>query len=235
MGGLLGGLLGGAGAAQPQAGSAQGGMDMGGLLGSLLGGAGAAQPQASAGQGGMDMGGLLGALLGGAGAAQPQSGAAQGGMDMGGLLGGLLGGMGQSQAGGGGGIGDLLGAVMGGGGAAGGAGSFLTPIVAGLAEKLGLPPQIAQTVVSFVLNKLVGSRLQSTGRATGLGITDAQAASMEEVMQRMASGKRVTKTAVRNAGLVKELAAQTGMNRATAEASLQEVFNALGGQLGTGR
>ena len=36
-------------------------------------------------------------------------------------------------------------------------------------------------------------------------------------------------------GLAKELAAHTGLDRATAEASLQQVLNALGGQLGAGK
>jgi RIO-like serine/threonine protein kinase len=62
-----------------------------------------------------------------------------------------------------------------------------------------------------------------------------QAASLEDVVQRMSTGKRVRKTEIRSAGLAKELSAHTGLNRATAEASLQEVLNALGGQLGAGK
>lgn len=51
----------------------------------------------------------------------------------------------------------------------------------------------------------------------------------------MNSGQRVTKTGIRSAGLAREMAAHTGLDRATAEASLQEVLNALGGQLHTGQ
>jgi len=55
------------------------------------------------------------------------------------------------------------------------------------------------------------------------------------VVRRMNSGQRVRKTEIRSAGLAEELAAQTGLSRAKAEASLQEVLNALGGQLGAGK
>jgi hypothetical protein len=105
-----------------------------------------------------------------------------------------------------------------------------------LADKLGLPPQIAQAVVSFVLSKLLANRTQpgidiypdsAQSRAAQL-----QRASMDDVVQKMNSGQRVTKTAIRKTGMAEELSAQTGLDPATAEASLQEVLNALGGQLG---
>jgi asparagine synthetase B (glutamine-hydrolysing) len=51
----------------------------------------------------------------------------------------------------------------------------------------------------------------------------------------MNSGQRVSKAAIRDAGLAKELAAHTGLDHATAEVSLQEVLNALGGQLSAGQ
>ncbi len=87
MGGLLGALLGGAGASQQPASydTGSGGQaDMGSLLGSLLGGAGASQQPANydTGSGGGGLGSLLGALLGGG----SQSNSSMG------LLGGLLGG-----------------------------------------------------------------------------------------------------------------------------------------------
>jgi hypothetical protein len=232
---LLQGLMGGQApqgtAGQQQAGAVPGGMDMGGLLQGLLGGTGGAgqAPQAFGGQ-------------------AQASGPAQGGMDMGGLLQGLLGGGGGLAAGtgqaastgqavsSGGGLGSILGAIMGGGSPTLQTDSFLAPIVSGLAEKLGLPPQIAQAVVAFVIGKLLDHRMQP-GRDMGLASTappaaQPQAMSLEDVVQRMNSGKSVTKTSIRNAGLAKELAEHTGLDRRTAEASLQEVLNALGGQLG---
>ena len=166
--------------------------------------------------------------------------------DMAGLLGSILGGAGgfpgsapsQSQAAGGG-LGDLLGAILGGGSPALESNSILGPIVNGLAEKIGLPPQLAQAVVAFVLGKLVERRLQPATAGLPLPAAEGraarpQAASLETVLQRLNSGKPVTKTAVRSAGLARELSAHTGLNRATAEASVQQVLNALGGQLGTG-
>ena len=219
----------------------------------------AAQAEPDPIQGGMDLGGLLQGILGGAGGlaggagqapeaygAQAETGPVQEGLDLGGLLQGILGGAGGLAAGTGqapasaaGGLGDLLGAVMGGGSPAPQSDSFLAPIVTGLAEKLGLPPQVAQSVVAFVLGKLMGNRLQP-GMQTIAAPTRSRAArpqgkSLEDVVRSMNSGKRVTKTEIRSTGLAKELAAQTGLNRATAEASLQEVLNALGGQLGAGK
>jgi len=171
--------------------------------------------------------------------------------DLGGLLGGLLsgalsGGSGQvppgyaapAPASSGGALGNILGAILGGASPAMAADSFLAPIVNGLAEKLGLPPQVAQAVVAFVIGKLMEDRMQPGTDWTQPPAPSrggrAQPASLEDVVARMNSGKRVPKTAIRRAGLAKELAAHTGLSRATAEASVQEVLNALGGQLGTG-
>lgn len=78
---------------------------------------------------------------------------------LGDLVGGLTGGQ---QAGA---LGDMVGGLLG-GGSQGGLGGMLgggdltaNPMVAGvvqnLAEQLGLPPQIAQTVVAFAMSKLL--------------------------------------------------------------------------------
>ncbi|MGC9335304.1 MAG: hypothetical protein ACP5JJ_14210 [Anaerolineae bacterium] len=205
----------------------------------------------------LDTGSLLQGILGGSGglaggaghaseghAAQPAADPVPGGPDLGGLLQGLLGGTGGSPAGTGqaaaqsaGGLGDILGAIMGGGSPALASNPLLAPIVTGLAEKLGLPPQIAQTVVAFVLGKLVESRMQpgldATSAPTRSGSGQPQATTLEDVVvQRMNSGKRVTKAEVRRTGLARELAAHTGLKRTEAVDSLQEVLNALGGNLG---
>jgi hypothetical protein len=211
------------------------------------------QPQSSAEGTGSDadpLAQLLQSLLGG-GAPQgfgAQAGPApvQGGLDLASLLqgalggtGGLAGGAAQTPTGGAGGFGDVLATIMGGGSPTLESDAILAPIVTGLAEKLGLPPQVAQTVVVFILGKLTGHRLQPGMDTTPPPIKSQaarpQATSLEDVVQRMNSGQRVTKTSIRNAGLAKELAAHTGLNRATAEASLQEVLNALGGQLTAGK
>lgn len=229
-----------------------------GLMGGQVSQDSVAQGESAPIQGGMDFGGLLQGLLGGTGGlasgagqlpegygAQAEMGLGQDGLDLGGLLQGVLGGTGGLAAGTGqpptssaGGFSDVLGAIMGGGSPAMESDAVLAPIVTSLAEKLGLPPQVAQAVVAFVIGKLVGRRLQpgmESGPApTRSGAAQFQATSLEDVVQRMNSGQRVTKTAIRDTGLADELAEQTGLDRATAEASLQEVLNALGGQLGTG-
>lgn len=186
----------------------------------------------------------------GGGAAQgygPQTGYGQpqGEMDLGSLLqgamgggGGYAGGAAPMQSSGAGGLGDLLAAIMGGGSQTLQSNSILAPIVNRIAEKIGLPPQLAQAVVAFVLGKLVERRMQpgiATTEPTQPQAAGQRGPSLDTVVQRMNSGKKVKKTQIRSAGLADELASYTGMNRTTAEASLQEALNALGGQLGTGQ
>ena len=114
--------------------------------------------------------------------------------------------------------------------------AFLAPIVSSLAEKLNLPPQIVQAVVAFVLGKLMGRRLQpgidAMAAPTRSQTVQPADTSLDEMVQRMQSGKRVTKTQIRSSGLAKELSAETGLDRATAETALHEVLNALGSELG---
>ncbi len=144
---LLGGLMGG------------GGGGLGALLGGLMGGGGD-----SSSSGGGDLGGLLGGLMGGGGG-ESSSG---GGGDLGGLLGGLMGGGGSS---GGGGLGALLGGLMGGGGGDpmtfGGGGGPSLPFANTLAEKLGISPQMANTLIMGAIGLLTASaaKKQSSGRS----------------------------------------------------------------------
>ena len=256
---VLQGLLGG-GAPQgegAQAGPVQGGLDLGSLLQGVLGGAGQA-PQSSgqqAGTGsvpaGLDLASLLEGGPGETGQA-PQSygqqagtGSVPAGLDLASLLQAVLGGAGglgssaQAPASGAGGFGDVLGAVMGGGSSTMASDTFLAPIVNGLAEKLGLPPQIVQAVVAFVMGKLLGNRLQPGAaefQASGPSRTARrQGTTLEDVRQKMNRRQRVTKKELRSSGLARELSTYTGLDRATAEASLQEVLNHLGGQLGAGK
>jgi hypothetical protein len=111
--------------------------------------------------------------------------------------------------------------------------------VDGLADKLGLPPQIVQAVVAFVMGKLLGNRLQPGAAQLGAsGPSRAKrrrGATLEDVRQKMNRRQRVTKKEIRSSGLAKELSSYTGLDRATAEASLQQVLNQLGGQLGAGK
>ncbi|MBN1661472.1 MAG: hypothetical protein JXA93_23975 [Anaerolineae bacterium] len=252
---MLQGFMGGA--QQPTAQSPGiGGDPLAQLLQGFMGGQASqtpATPAEPANQGIPDLGSLMQGLGGAGGVGQipegygapAEMGAAQSAPGLGGLLQVLLGGTGSPAGGtgpapssGAGGLGDILSAIMGGGSPTLTSNSLLAPIVDGLAEKLGLPPQIAQAVVAFVLGKLMQHRLQpgidTTQAPARTETAQPRAASLEDVVARMNSGQRVPKVAVRRAGLAKELAAHTGLDRATAEASVQEVLNALGGQLGTG-
>lgn len=248
-------LLQGMAGSQPQANSnAMGGGDP---LAQLLQGMAGSQPQASpsaAASGDDSLTQLLQGMMGGGAAqdygVQAETGVAESGSGLGGLLqgilggsGGLAGGMGPASTSSAGGFGDILGAIMGGGSTSMESDSFLAPIVSALANKIGLPPQVAQAVVAFVVGKLLGNRLQSgmtefpTSGSTARQSRAArpQSVSLEDVVQRMNSGQRVRKTEIRGTGLARELSAYTGLDRATSEASLQQVLNMLGGQLGTGR
>jgi hypothetical protein len=254
----LQGLLGGATPQDQsaQAGPVEGGLDLGGLLQAFLGGADQA-PQGYAeqtGSGSFPSGlNLASVLEDGPGETlqapqtygqQAGAGSVPAGLDLGSLLqavlggGGSLGGAAQPAASEAGGFGDLLGGIMGGGSSTMASDPFLAPIVNGLAEKLGLPPQIVQAVVAFVMGKLLGNRLQP-------GLAELQAAgpsrkarqratTVEDIRQKMNRRQRVTKKELRSSGLVTELSKQTGLDRATAEASLQEVLDELGGQIGAG-
>ena len=243
-------------------------MSMEDLLKSILGGAQESQMQPQRGQSSGDpLADLLGSILGGAlqgGQAAPQGGQqAQGGLDLGGLLEAILGGGAQAQpsapmptqpapSGGGlgglGGLGDLLkgilGGGMGGGGSMeGGLGSLLAPIANMLAEKLGLPPQIAQMVITFVLGKL----LSGFAGQQGGGMVPApqavpsypypqqqqpQGLNLDDLLQRMGSPQGVEASYIRATGMADELAGYTGLDRATATQSLVQAFSLLGEQMG---
>ncbi len=111
LAGILGALLGGAGAGATQQ---PGGGGLEDILGGLLGGAGAGAAQQPSGGGLED---ILGGLLGGAGAGAAQQ---PGGGGLEDILGGLLGGAGAgaAQQPGGGGLEDILGGLLGGAGQA---------------------------------------------------------------------------------------------------------------------
>jgi hypothetical protein len=193
------------------------------LLNAMLSGAG------SQGQGGQEeddpMASLLGSLLGGS-AGSPT--------DTGDLLSGLLGG-GDPQ-GAGGGLEDMLGALMGGGSADMSQNAFLAPIAEGIAEKLGLPPQIAQLIVTFVIGKLLSGQVGG-GRVPvrGSGLASDEGLDLDDLLGRMGSGQGLDSDFLQSSGLADELAEQAGLDPDTATQGLQEAFRMLGGQLGGGQ
>lgn len=171
---------------------------------------------------------LIGGLLGGG---QSQGGVnLSDGVDMGdvaGLVGGLTGGAhrpqgaGQSQAGGLSGMMGMLESVMGGQGA--GQNDpimmMLQPFVAPLAKKANISPEIAMSVVSFVAHKLLAHH-PSSGR-------DSNTFNLEELLQQAGSGK-IDSNLLNNSGMVSELSKRTGLDKATAEKSLQFGFSMVG-------
>ena len=203
-----------------------------GMLGALLGGA--AEPGGAPAQGGADLGGLLQAMLGGAGAQTPQAGTAGSPID---LLGALMGGAAAQapQTEGTGSPLDALGASAG-GGQLGGLGALVSPILEGLCKNLGLPPQIAQIVVNFVLGTLLTGMV---GGGASAGLLPAQGASRRRaqpqqldvgaLLGKMASGQTISTNYLRSTGMVQELSRQSGLDKRTATLSLQQALGALGG------
>jgi hypothetical protein len=219
LSGILQGLLGG-GSGQQATGAETASDPLSGMLQGLLGGGSAESaelPSAPSGAGGLDLGGLLQGLLGG-----------------GGMLGG---GASESTGASAGGLGGILGAIMGGGTSSTQADPFTSAIANMLSNKLGLPPQIAHAVVAFVLGKLLHGRVQAGSGSQATSGASAQSApqglSLDGLLGRMNSGATVRKSDIRATGMAKELAAYTGLDRKTAEASLQQVLNALGGEVGS--
>jgi hypothetical protein len=198
------------------------------ILEGILGG-GSGRTQSS---GAPDLGGLLEGILGGG---QSRSATAPSSGGLGDLLGGILGGgQGRSAtAPSSGGLEDILGGIL--GGSSVGGNSFLGPIISGLAEKLGLPPAIAQMVVSFVLSKLLSGTLQQgavaqAGGAVKAKPVSAQGYDLDHLLESMSSGQDVDSGFLQSSGMAKELAQQTGLDKDKAERSLQEAFRMLGGQ-----
>lgn len=246
-GSLLGSLLGG-GASTSQGAPMSSQQEAGGLgdlMGALLGGGMAPSqgPQQEAG----GLGDLMGALLGGGMA--PSQGAPMGspvgspigsqqqaggvGDLMGALLGGGLSGsaspLGASQ--GAVGIGEILGAVLGGGSAGIASSPLLAPIANFLSQKLGLPPVIAQAIVSFVLAKLMSG--SSGGRAIGPAGLAQEGPAMQDLLEYTGSGQRLDTRTLAATGLPEELAQYTGLDVDTATASLQQALNLLGPAMGS--
>lgn len=229
----LGSLLGGLSGEEPQEQGGAQGDSMSGMLGELLGGQGGAPAQGSdevlgslsgasgpgmgsTPAGGTDLGGLLGALMGGGGA--------EGGGDLGSLLGGLMGGQGgqDSDA-----MMGMLGGLLGGmGGASSNAGaasgmntgmkSALAPLADMLAEKLGLPREVAMTAMAIVVPMIL-SKLSSGGQPRGgdpMGSDRSAGLSFSRAEQNE---------------MVQSLTSQTGMSEEQAAQVLNQAVGVLGG------
>ena len=178
-------------------------------LGDLLGGMIGGSPQS--GGDAPDLGGLLGGMLGGA----PTASGGGGSPDMAGLLGGLLGGSGGTQAGG---MSGLLGGLLG-GGSGQSSNPLVGPIADMLAEKLGLSPAVASTLVSAAIPLLMGALTKGAGRQAGgrSGQVDLDEMDLtglvEEEMQQQDT--------------VRQVAAETGLSDEEADQALRETLQML--------
>ncbi len=172
---------------------------------------------------------LLGGLLGG--------GALSGGGDLAGMLGGGSSEQGDSMAtlasmlGGGApqqedSMAAISSGMLGGGGAGMGSNDLLAPIVNGISEKLGLPPDIVRMVVAFLIGKLLSDE-SGTGMAA-----QAEGSDLGGLLNQLGSGRGIDANYLQSTGMPEELAQQTGLDADTAARSLQEVLNALSGQMG---
>jgi hypothetical protein len=243
---ILGGMLGG--------GTQQGASDIGQILGEIFGdGKPQQRPSGGAQQGIGDIGDIIGQIFGGAAQQQRSGGAQQGTAGIGDIIGQIFGRTAQQQQQpsrgapqGAGSIGDILGGILG-GGTNMQSNSFLGPIVEKLAEQLGLPPAIAQTVVGFVLNKMMagatGAIAAPSPRAPSQALPSQppsqqvpqaqQGLNLDDLLEQMSAGQTVDSGFLSKAGMTNELSLKTGMDPNTAATSLQQAFKLLGGALGS--
>lgn len=166
---------------------------------------------------------LQGILGGGMGGATTSPGMGAGTSDpLGGLLESILGGMA--------GQGGTSSGKAGRGGTSG-MNSLLAPVADALAKKLGLPPEVAMMVVSFLAAKLMSG---AAGGQTGTTSGTKQGRSGQTSRGRSASPQALDldsllETMGNDKGMAQELAKQTGLDPATAERSLQEAIGMIGG------
>jgi len=206
LSGVLGSLLAGAGGAPAEAQPAQGAGPGAADLMSLLGGQSAATPQAPAQGGGL--GDLLG-MLTGASAQQPAPAAQSSG-----LLGSLLGGgAGQAQA----------------------ASPPTSGIASALAQKLGVSEAIASTIITFAVSMLLQSlqkrmvQRQAPGEGIAISRETAEAPDLGDVLKTLGSRGEMAAAPV-PAQASARLAAQAGIDPATAERGLAEALRLLAGE-----
>ena len=216
-------LASGASQGSNQTQSQEGGDALSGLLGSLLGGQTGqtmqptqSQPVEQPQTGGGDMlSGLLGSLMGGqastpAPATQPQTG----GGELSGLLGSLLGGQTSGAApapGGQVGSNPLMNLISSGQNPM--VNMLVQPVVDQIAQKLGISPAIAMTVVTFAIHYMLSNH----------GTKLAKSQDMSGVLQ-----QHTNQDYLHSSGMSKQLANQTGLKPAAAANALSEVFKLLG-------
>ena len=206
------------------------------LLKAILSGVGAPEEQhQSSSDPMMDM---LGGILRGIPNPEPswRPGQSSGGDVLGDVLGAVLGGGAGGQSSGA--ISDLMGAVLGGGSAGRGSRqAAANPLVEMLANKLGIPPMIAQMVVSYFMAKMVAGKMGATpgGGAGGNfrpGAARSNALDLDHLLGDV-DDDRVLQSNLLSSGMPQELAQHAGIDQETALQSLQEMLKMFAEQNST--
>ncbi|HNT05671.1 MAG TPA: hypothetical protein PKJ21_05795, partial [Anaerolineae bacterium] len=127
--------------------------------------------------------------------------------------------------------------------------SFLGPIVDKLAKSLGIPPVVAQMIVSFAISKLMPSAAAGSGGGAIVpqprpqqqpsyvpapSQTPAQSQdgwNLDSLLDTFGAGSATTGNYIQQSGMSRELANQMGMDESMANDSLQQVFQMLQGAL----
>ncbi len=193
----------------------QGGNPLTNLLGNVLGG-GTPQSQTS----GNPMGNLLGNVFGG-GTPQPQAS----GNPMTDLINSFINGGGMQN---GGTMASLVSMAMG-----GATGS--SPLVDSLSQRLGLPPMVAQSIVSYFVTKLLSAQM---GQFGGGGLQSAMSAmpgglNLDSLLN-MVSNPQALSNQLNNSGMPQELAQHAGISPMIAAQGLQELVRVVGEQVQRG-
>jgi hypothetical protein len=113
---------------------------------------------------------------------------------------------------------------------------MLAPIANELANKLGLPPELANAVIAFAVTQLANSQANASGSSSrqNTGSVLAKGRGMLSnadggLVQRLGSGQAIDSDFLHSSGIAQQLASQTGMDSQTAATSLQQVFSMLSG------
>ncbi|MHC5035462.1 MAG: hypothetical protein ACYTFZ_10545, partial [Planctomycetota bacterium] len=107
-----------------------------------------------------------------------------------------------------------------------GTSAMLAPMTDALAKKLGLPPEIAQMVLTFAITRLLSGGKRGGASASQGGLD------LDDLMVRAASNEGIDTDYIQSTGMADELAQQTGLDSDTAARSLQEALQMMGGQMG---
>lgn len=186
---------------------------------------------------------LIRGIAGGQAPAPRQRPQQQQGIGIEDLIGGILGGSQRHDTRQPSGIADMLEMVMGGGR---GRNSAANPIANALAEKLGIPPFLAQAAVAYFMSKMLqrasggGSQRMPQQQAPsgnpledifGIGRAkpDSQTVDLDDMLDMMGDDNKLDSHIGGQGGMAEELAEQTGMPKGTALDAIKQIVKIVGG------